>query len=431
MDARSIRTLCFAALTVFAACSPPSPSSPGDGGAASLTVGVLVPLTGTLASVGKDHQDGFSLYLAEHGDTVAGRRIVPVYVDTQGQADVGLTKAKLLVERERAEVLMGIVATPVCYAVAAYARDAGVPMLASAGCAAQRLTTDARFASPQLARLSISSSVLGDPAGDWAFRSGHRRAILIASDYGGGLEVADAFASTFVKRGGSIVQELYPALGTADFGPFVAQLDRTADVIVSYVAGLDGLRFAEQYLATAGSSRRALIDGIGGMTDGPNLAQLGLRGVGLVGVNLHTEAVDTAASRAFVAAFRARYPGRPLSGNVALGHSAAQALAAAVRAVDGRVDDRPRFMRAVAAIDIQSARGRLRLDDARDAVQDMYVFEVVDRGGAAGPRLVETYPGISRTWDRTHEELGRFPFGQMRGRWVGMTRAMLQQVIAR
>ena len=108
-----------------AAGAPAQPASgaagaPAASGAAQgpIKIGVLQPLTGPFAVQGKDNQDGFELYLDSINRTVAGRRIEVVVADAQGRPDVGLTKAKQLVENDRVHLLAGITNTAVCYAVA-------------------------------------------------------------------------------------------------------------------------------------------------------------------------------------------------------------------------------------------------------------------------------------------------------------------------
>ena len=203
-----------------------SPASPVSAGAAAtpIKIGIIEPTTGTSAELGKDNEDGLRLFLSSVDDTVAGRKIEAVFADDQGKPDVALTKAKALVENDHVQVLLGMNHTPVCYAVAQYVKQARVPLLVTGNCSAQKLTTSPQFASPYLARFTQTSSGMADPLADWASKQGYHKAVLITSDYGGGLEEGDAFASAFIERGESIVQELHPAQGTSDFGPFLAQL---------------------------------------------------------------------------------------------------------------------------------------------------------------------------------------------------------------
>jgi branched-chain amino acid transport system substrate-binding protein len=41
----------------------------------TVKIGIVVPMTGTSAAVGREISDATKLYVAQHGDTVAGRKI--------------------------------------------------------------------------------------------------------------------------------------------------------------------------------------------------------------------------------------------------------------------------------------------------------------------------------------------------------------------
>src|SRR5438093_12343902 len=94
-----------------------------------IRIGVLLPLTGPLSPTAKDQQTGFNDYLASINNAVAGRPVQLIYADTEGKPDVGLAKAKQLVESEKVALLTGLVSTPVCYAIAPYIKQIQVPVM--------------------------------------------------------------------------------------------------------------------------------------------------------------------------------------------------------------------------------------------------------------------------------------------------------------
>ncbi|MFI5270319.1 MAG: ABC transporter substrate-binding protein [Chloroflexota bacterium] len=204
------------------------------------------------------------------GHTVAGRQIQDIWVDDANKPDTGLAKAKELVESEHVQLLAGIFSTPVAYAIATYAREAKVPVVVTGQAGASKLLIDPKFKSPYLSRLTVGITQASDPLADYLYKQGHRKAILLSSDFGGGLEYGDGMASAFVARGGSIVQELHPAFGTTDFGPFLAQLTPDADVILTFVVGADAVRFLQQF-ATYGGSKKVQIAGPGEVPADPTI----------------------------------------------------------------------------------------------------------------------------------------------------------------
>jgi len=412
-----------------AAIPPASGVASGATSGGTIKIGVLEPLTGPLAEVGKNNEEGFNLYLDTVNHTIAGHKVQAIYSDTQGKADVGLTKAKQLVESNGVQILAGITATPVCYAVAGYVKQAHVPLAVTGNCGAQNIPTTAKFSSPYFTRFSQNTVIVGDPAAAWAYSQGHHKASIIVSNFGGGLEVADAFARTFIANGGSVVQEQYPAQGTTDYGPLLSQINPSADVIVAFLPGTDGLRFMTQY-GNYVTTHKPIIDLYGAITDGPNLAQLKDKGVGVTGVFVYSTAIDNAQNKQFLQLFHQKYPNQLVTKDAVQGYSGAEIIAAALDKVNGNVSKSAvgKFMDALYATNAQTPKGQVRLDKNHDLVQNIYVYQVVKQGSGFGQKLLHTYDNVSSTWDITPQQLAKFKIGQMKGQWVGMTKAKLHQL---
>ncbi len=400
----------------------------GAAPAPPIKVGYIQTLTGPTANVGKDNLDGFNLYLESVGGVIAGRKIEVLSADDAGKPDVGVTKAKQLAESDRVNILMGVNLTPVCYAVAAYVREAQIPFAETGNCAAERLTTDPKFRSPYLTRFTFTGTGNWDPAADWSYKHGYRKAILAASDFGPGLEATDIFASAFIQRGGSIVQEIHPPAGTTDFGAYLAQLNADADFIGLMMSGIDGLRFLDQ-IADLGRQKKLPIVDFGGGTKGPNLAQLKQKALGIVGVDQWTSGIDSSMNKAFIKAFQQKYPGRFISGDVGLGYAGGQILAAALQKVNGAAEDKQKLLEALYATNLETVRGPVKLDADHDIVPTTYVFQIAEQDGAIDHKLLDTYPNASRTWDRPQQEIDRLDLGGMKGKWVGMTKDQLEKLI--
>ncbi|HEY8693096.1 MAG TPA: ABC transporter substrate-binding protein [Chloroflexota bacterium] len=410
-----------------ASASPAAVSSPAASAAASVApssatikVGLIETLTGPLANSGKDNLDAYNLYLSSTGNKLAGKSLDVVVVDDGGQPDAGLTKTKQLVENDKVAVLMGVHSSAVCYPVAQYANQVQIPFLVTGNCGGMLLTTDPKIANPYTARFTDVATADQDPMADWASAK-YKKAILITTDFAAGYEQADAFASAFVKRGGKILQEMHPTLGTTDFGPYIAQFSQDADSIVEFLPGIDALRFMEQYSSYAGKTRPQMLDLTAQIVAGPNLAQLKTKADGVIANKMYTEAADFPENQAMQKAWAAKYPGRPMSADVANGYAGAQILEAALKKVNGDLSDKQKFLQAVYNMDVVTGKGRVKLDDAHDIVENMYIFQEVPQGDSVAPKLVKTYELVGRTWDRTAQELANFPFGKLKGKWPTIT----------
>src|SRR5690606_6384992 len=75
---------------------------------------------------------------------------------------------------------------------------------------------------------------------------GYRQVVVMASDFSYGHEVATGFMDGFTGAGGRVVQQIYPPLGTQDYGSFLTQVSQ-ADAVFAGFAGADAIRFVQQY----------------------------------------------------------------------------------------------------------------------------------------------------------------------------------------
>lgn len=412
-----------------ASASASAAAKPAAGG--PVKIGMLLPLTGPQSSVGKDHQDGLKLYLSSVNNTIAGRPVELIVADSQFQADVALTKARELVENQKVAALMGITATPEGYAVAQYVKDtAHIPMLITSNSGGEGMTTDPKFKSPYLTRWTQTATEIVDVSADWSAKQGFKKAVLFVDDYAAGVQNAFVFASTFIRRGGSVVQEVYAKLGTTDYGPQLAQIAPDADVLFGFLTGVDGLRFGQQYPNYASGHKLQIVDSFGSITAGPNLAQLKTKAEGYVSVDVFTEASDSPGTQAFVKAWKAAYPDRLLSHDAAGGYAAGQILSAAMQKVNGQIENTDQFMQALYGLQIETAKGPVKLDQTHDIVQTIWVYGHERKGDTVERKLLASYPNVSDTWIRSPEEVAQYgKWETFKGKWVGMTKDKLEAAL--
>jgi hypothetical protein len=124
-------------------------------------------------------------------------------------------------------------------------------------------------------------------------------------------------------------------------------------------------------------------------------------------------------------AYNDSHPNRQFAGGAPQGYAGAQVLDAALKTVNGNVGDKQKFMDALFATNLQTAKGPIKLDQAHDVIENVYVYQVARDGSAYVQKLVQSYEGVSRTWDRSADEIAQFPFGTFKNKWVGMTKDKL------
>ena len=93
----------------------------------TVTIGMILPMTGQQASTGKQERAGAQLYIQQHGDTVAGKKIVLEVKDDTGAADVTKRLAEELIGNDHAKVLMGFGLTPLALAAGPWPRKRRSP----------------------------------------------------------------------------------------------------------------------------------------------------------------------------------------------------------------------------------------------------------------------------------------------------------------
>ncbi len=342
----------------LASRTPAAAQSPGP-----IKIGFIYPDKGPLAQLGIDLRDGFLLYWGEVGNK-AGGRPVELILETKASSkpDEGLTKARKLVEHDKVHLLGGVIASPVAYALRPYVIAQKTPLVVmNAG--ADGLTQRQR--SPYIFRTSFSNSDSSHPLGEWAYKQGYRKMVLMGADFVAAYEHMGGIARTFTEAGGQVVQEIYPPFGNADFAPFLSQIRRDADVVATFFAGVDAIRFVKQYEEYGLKGKIPLIGK--GLTQGDVLSKIGEPAVGIVSAIHWVPAVDTPENKRFMEAYAAKYK-RPAVDMAEQGYVGAQAIARALEAVKGNVEDQAAFLAALKAVEFNGPRGRVRFDAFQNVV---------------------------------------------------------------
>src|SRR5262249_7087819 len=133
-------------LFLVAALGAPQPAAAQTG---PIRVGFLTVRTGPLAAGGKQMEEGIQLFLKEHNNTIAGRKVELIIADTGGNPAGARTKTQELVERDKVHVIVGPLAAFEAIAIDDYVRQSRTPIV-SCSAAAEDLTQ--RKPSPWFAR---------------------------------------------------------------------------------------------------------------------------------------------------------------------------------------------------------------------------------------------------------------------------------------
>src|ERR1700743_1865481 len=99
------------------------------GGAANaedtVKIGMINEYSGQFADTGTMIDNGIKLYMKQHGDTVAGKKIEIIRKDSGGIApDVAKRLAQELITRDKVDIFGGLILTPNALAVADVSAEA-------------------------------------------------------------------------------------------------------------------------------------------------------------------------------------------------------------------------------------------------------------------------------------------------------------------
>ncbi len=358
-------------------------------------VGFLTVKSGPLAAGGRQMEEGLTLFLKEHGYTLAGRKVEVITLDTAGQPAVTKTRTQEAVERYRVHVIIGPLAAFEALAINDYIKQVGVPVI-SPSAAAEDLTQ--RNPNPWFVRAVGTSAQANHPFGEYAAKVlGFKRIATIADDFAFGHESTAGFQRTFEDNGGKIVQKLWPPLNVADYGSYIAQIKPDVDAVFASFAGANGLRFLRQY-AEYGLKGRIPVLGHMTTVDEGILKNMGDEALGVISSGWYSAAIETPQNRKVAEAVRAAYGADP--GYYSAGaYTAAMFLKLGLEAVKGNAENKEAFMKALRSVRVtDSFRGPIRIDEYGNPVMNIYIRKVERKDGRLVNTVIRTYTEVSQFW---------------------------------
>jgi branched-chain amino acid transport system substrate-binding protein len=366
-------------------------------GRGPIRVGLLTAKTGSLASGGIDMERALLMYLRVRNDTLAGHKIELSVADTGGVPATARTKTQELVEKNNVDCLIGPLAAFEALAINDYIIEKKIPTIGVA--AAEDMTQ--RKANPWFVRATSTSAQCAHPFGEYAATElKYKTMVTVGDDLAYGHEMCGGFQRAFEDRGGKIIQKLFPPLTAPDYGSYIAQV-KNADAIFLGTAGSNGFRFLRQFIEYGLKDKMAVI---GGMTalDEAVLRNLGDEALGVITTCWYSAELDNKENQVFAPAFRAEFKYDP-GFYAAATYVSGAVLEAAIKATDGRIDDKPAFMAALRGSTTDTVRGPVKFDDLGNVVGDVYVRRVTRKDGRLVNSVIKTYPQVSQFWtyDRT------------------------------
>jgi branched-chain amino acid transport system substrate-binding protein len=341
----------------------------------TIKVGVIAAFSGPFADYGKQMEGGIKAYMAQHGDTVAGKKIQVIVKDTTGPSpEIAKRLAQELVVRDKVDFLAGFGLTPEAMAAAPVAQQAKKPMIIM-NAATSAITTKSNY----IARFSMTLPQISAPMGTWAARNKLNRVVTLVADYGPGLDAEAAFRKTLEAGGGKVTEAIRVPLRNPEFAPFIQRIkDAKPDAIFVFVpAGEQSIAFMKGYRERGLAAAGIKVIATGDLTDDHVLPAMGDATLGVITTFHYSAAHDSPENKAFLKSFASANPngGRPNFMAVAA-YDGMAAIYEVARQLSGKIDG-DKAMAVLKTMKLASPRGPIAIDPAtRDIVQTVYVREV-------------------------------------------------------
>ena len=356
-------------LTIALAAGLSLPAAAAD----KLTIGFMTTLSGPAAVVGNDIRDGMRLALEHVNGRVGGLPTTVIVADDSQKIEVATELANKFIRTDKVDVALGFSFSNLMLAVYPILTQSETVVISSNPGPSQ-------IAGKECSRFFFSTSWQGDSwaeaMGAYLQKQGVQNVYLMAPNYAAGRDVLAGFKRHYKGR---IAGEVYTALSQLDFGAELTTLRAASPsaVFAFYPGGL-GIQFVRQYSQAGLKEKFPLYTSY--TVDNTTLPALGDDAVGLVKTTFWDEDSDNPVNRRFVTDFQKKFNRTPAE-YAAQAYDSIMLLDSAIRAVKGRIEDKPAFLAALKKADFKSVRGEFRFNNNNFPIQDYYVGRVVKEGG--------------------------------------------------
>lgn len=339
----------------------------------SIKVGFLTTLSGPGGALGIDMRDGFQLAVKHAGGKLGGLETEVIVVDDQQKADVGRQATDRLLKRDHVDVMTGMVFSNVLLPV--------MPsILGSNTIYISTNTGPAEYAgkncNPNFFVVSFQNEDHAAAMGKYVTEQKHGSVFMIAPNYPGGRETLNGFKRLYK---GKIADEVYVKLGQLDYSAELAQARASkADAVFFFLPGGMGISFIKQ-LESSGLAKDLTLYTPGFSADQDTIKAVGEPMLGIFNSSQWSPDFKNPQNQKFVVDFEKEYNRIPTL-YASQGYDAAMLLNAAVRGVNGNIEDKDAFRQALKAANFKSVRGDFKFNINQYPIQDFYLREVVKDG---------------------------------------------------
>lgn len=337
-----------------------------------IKIGLVLPNTGPFSYMARQINAGVRLYLAEHGDTVAGRKVELIIKDDEGKPELSKRVVQELIVKDKVTVISGFGLTPQAFAAAPLATQSKTPMVVM-----QAAGSSVTEKSPFIVRTSMTLPQVTLGVAEWASKNKISRVVTLVSDYAPGLDAEKTFIGRFTAHGGKIIEQLRMPLANPDFAPFLQRVSdaKPQAVFVFVPAGTAAAMFMKQFAERGLDKAGIQVIGPGDVVDDDVLGAMGDEALGVITSHHYSAAHPSPMNRKFVAAIGKANGGMRPSFMAVAGYDGMHVIMEGLKATKG--DGGEALVDAMKGQSFESPRGQITIDpQTRDIVQDVYIRRV-------------------------------------------------------
>jgi branched-chain amino acid transport system substrate-binding protein len=341
------------------------------------------------------------------GITAGGAKIQIVgYGCGNDTVPLAVTETKRLMERLKADVMIGPLSGDEAVSVAHYAKAHPKKTFIIGTAGSQDPTL--QIAPKNVFRYHGDGAQWNAGTGEIAYRKlKWRKAAIIMDDYSFGWTSAAGLIADFCAMGGKITKRVFPPLNTTDYAPFIRQLPppNSVDGYFWVVGGTGTGASLKAYEQAYGRTNPKKFVGNLFFAFLGNFAEVAPRLEGAyVGGFGTSPGLKTKAAKAYESTVAKNFPGLN-GGNYADGfvynyYNAAWALVQGLKKSHGALGAKlqaslPRSIKPGYQV---SGHGVVRLDKNRQAIQDQWPLKIVNKGGKPALTVVGFVPNVTQSF---------------------------------
>ena len=347
----------------------------------TVKVGYVTTLSGSAGIIGKQMQNAVELALEHKGGKLGGMEAEIIYADDQRKPDVAKQLANRLVKSDKVDVVAGVIWSNLLMAIHKPVTRGGT-LLISSNAGPSPIAGDQCH--ENFFSMSWQNDQTPEAMGKYMQDAGVKSVYLMAPNYQAGKDMMAGFKRYYK---GAVAAEVYTKLGQNDFQAELSALRAAApEATMIFQPGGMGINFVKQW-------KQAGMDDVSKLfqifsVDGVSIPALKESALGILGTMSWSPDLDNDINKKFVADYKTKHGGYP-SFYAAQAYDTILAIDHAIAKSGSK--DTANLRAALAAGDIPTTRGMLKMNSNHFPIQNFYLRDTVkDADGVVTTKVIST-----------------------------------------